>query len=79
VIQGTGVTRAGETDLNWGASDFFVVSPWCWHSHENVGGEDAMLFSMSDWPLLKPLGLYREEIEEEIVQRDRRHWFGPYY
>jgi gentisate 1,2-dioxygenase len=25
--------------------------------------EDTILFSMNDWPALKALGLYREEIE----------------
>jgi len=76
VIQGTGVTQAGETSLEWGRRDFFIVPPWCRHSHENLGGEDAILFSMSDEPFLKPLGLYREEIEGDLVARERKRWFG---
>lgn len=75
VVRGKGLTRAGETDLKWEDRDFFVVPPWAWHHHENLGSEDAILFSMSDWPFLKPFGLYREETEGEEVSRDRRGWF----
>ena len=78
VVQGSGVTRVGDVELQWGRRDFFVVPPWSWHSHENLGSEDAILFSMSDAPLLKPFGFYREEIEGEEVRRDRNHWFGPF-
>jgi gentisate 1,2-dioxygenase len=53
-----------------------VVPQWQWHSHENTGDEDALLFSMSDWPLLKPFGFYREQVEGEEVSRERGRWFG---
>lgn len=78
VVQGTGVTGAGEVELHWSRRDFFVVPPWSWHSHENLGTEEAILFSLSDWPFLKPFGLYREEIEGKEIQRDRSQWFGPF-
>jgi gentisate 1,2-dioxygenase len=76
VIQGTGATHVGEASLQWQSRDFFVVPPWSWHSHENLGDEDAILFSMSDWPLLKPFGLYREEIEGQNVSKDRAKLFS---
>lgn len=76
VVQGTGASHVRDVRLGWAKRDFFVVPPWSWHSHENLGDEDAILFSMSDWPLLKPFGFYREEIEGEEVPRDRNRWFG---
>jgi len=79
VVRGSGATRAGETDLHWDRRDFFVVPPWSWHHHENQGSEDAILFSMSDESFLRPLGLYREEIEGETVRRERKYWFGSRY
>jgi gentisate 1,2-dioxygenase len=75
-VRGAGATRAGETDIQWRERDFFVVPPWAWHSHENLASEDAILFSMSDESFLRPLGLYREEIEGEKVRRERKYWFG---
>jgi gentisate 1,2-dioxygenase len=75
-VAGGGLTRVGDTGLHWGQKDFFVVPQWQWHSHENTGDEDALLFSMSDWPLLKPFGFYREEIEGETVSRERSRWLG---
>jgi gentisate 1,2-dioxygenase len=76
VARGSGATRAGDADIHWNKKDFFVVPPWSWHQHENTGSEDAILFSMSDEAFLRPLGLYREEIEGEEVRRERKYWFG---
>jgi 1-hydroxy-2-naphthoate dioxygenase len=76
VVRGGGATRAEEMDIQWDKRDFFVVPPWSWHHHENQGSEDAILFSMSDEAFLRPLGLYREEVEGEKVRRERKYWFG---
>jgi gentisate 1,2-dioxygenase len=37
-----------------------VIPNWTWFRHEAADG-DAVLFRMSDQPLLEPFGLYREE------------------
>lgn len=61
VFQGSGVTTIGEERFEWSQGDIFLVPPWAWHHHENVLGEDAILYSINDWPAMKALGLYREE------------------
>jgi gentisate 1,2-dioxygenase len=39
-----------------------VVPLWSWHSHQNRSkDEEAILFSMSDIPVMEALQLYREE------------------
>jgi 1-hydroxy-2-naphthoate dioxygenase len=49
------------TVLEWSEGDIFVVPPWAGHFHENRTSEDAVLYSMDDWPTFKALALYREE------------------
>ena len=61
VFSGRGRTRIGETVLEWEQGDTFVVPIWQWHSHENPYADEALLFSMSDAPVMHALGLYREE------------------
>jgi 1-hydroxy-2-naphthoate dioxygenase len=63
-MRGEGRTTVGDTELKWKARDCFVVPNWSWHAHENLKGDsEALLFSVTDAPLLKTLGLYREEAE----------------
>jgi gentisate 1,2-dioxygenase len=62
VFRGHGSTQIGERCFDWHQGDSFVVPLWYVHSHVNrSSSEDAMLFSMSDAPVLKALDLYREE------------------
>lgn len=61
VVKGSGKTVVGETTFQWEQGDAFVVPNWTWHVHENRSPGDAILFFMSDQPLLEPIGLYREE------------------
>lgn len=63
-MRGEGRTTVGDETLNWKARDCFVVPNWSWHTHENLKGDgESLLFSVTDAPLLKALGLYREEAE----------------
>lgn len=62
-FRGGGVTVVNEEELAWEQGDIFVVPSWCWHHHENRSGEDALLYSLSDWPTLTALQLFREEVE----------------
>ena len=59
VIEGRGSSRVGNETFAWEAHDVFVVPSWCAVAHEAV--EDAVLFSYSDRPAQKALGLWREE------------------
>ena len=45
-------------------AEFFVAIPsWARQAHETTGAEDAILFSITDRPVLEALGLYREAVE----------------
>lgn len=61
VVQGSGATTIDDQRYEWKVGDFFVIPPWARHSHESASGGDAILFSMSDIPILEALGLYHEE------------------
>jgi gentisate 1,2-dioxygenase len=61
VFRGQGATVVDGQPLEWTQGDIFLIPPWATHHHENRGGEDAILFSMNDWPAVRSLGLYREE------------------
>jgi gentisate 1,2-dioxygenase len=69
VVQGEGVTTVGDKkgggdDLTWGAKDCFFVPPWQWHQFSNKSkSEPAIIFSVTDRPVLESLGLFREERE----------------
>jgi 1-hydroxy-2-naphthoate dioxygenase len=64
VMRGEGRTVVGTETLTWKARDCFVVPNWSWHAHENLSADgEALLFSVTDAPILKALGLYREEAE----------------
>jgi gentisate 1,2-dioxygenase len=59
VVEGRGRTRAGDSVLEWKPRDIFVVPSWYPVSHE--AQTEAVLFSFSDRPAQKALGLWREE------------------
>jgi gentisate 1,2-dioxygenase len=62
VFRGTGATQIGEEKFDWQQGDSFVVPLWYAHRHQNhSSSQDAILFSMSDAPVLNALDLYREE------------------
>jgi len=58
VVEGSGRTRIGDHDFEWGPRDIFVVPSWAKHAHRAV--EDAVLFSFSDRPVQQKLDLWRE-------------------
>lgn len=61
VFRGAGATVIDGQRFEWSPGDIFLVPPWAGHYHENRASEDAILFSMDDWPAVSALGLYREE------------------
>ncbi|MGE0503417.1 MAG: cupin domain-containing protein [Rhizobiaceae bacterium] len=60
VISGSGSTVIDGTRFEWGSGDVFVIPNWMWHEHVN-GGEESFLFSVTDEPVMRRLGMYREQ------------------
>ena len=62
VVEGQGATVADGETLEWDVKDVFVVPGWAWHEHVNLSSSHAAyLFSFTDEPVFRALGLYREE------------------
>ena len=66
---GKGFSVINGTRVDWEKGDTFVLPPLAWHEHGNESPQDAVLFSMSDAPVLEALQLYREEegSRQEVV------------
>jgi gentisate 1,2-dioxygenase len=61
-LKGRGKTIVEGKELAWGENDLVVVPTWAWHEHVNLDPKnDAVLYCVSDEPVMKKLGLYREE------------------
>jgi len=63
-FRGSGTTFINGKRFDWDQGDCFVVPLWSWHSHQNHSKDEAILFSMSDRPVMEALKLYREEAGE---------------
>ncbi len=61
VIAGSGATEVAGTRLEWRESDFFVIPNFLWRRHLNAGADDAVLYAVSDAPLLEKIGQYRAQ------------------
>lgn len=61
VYRGAGYSVINGQRFDWSEGDFFMVPSWAWHEHANESGEEVILFSIQDIPVLKALALYREE------------------
>ena len=59
VVEGRGRSKIGKELFDWGPKDLFVVPSWHEVSHE--AQEETVLFSFSDRPVQKALGIWREE------------------
>jgi gentisate 1,2-dioxygenase len=58
-VEGHGTSTVGEKTFSWGPRDIFVVPSWHPVSHRT--SEEAVLFSFSDRPAQKALGIWRED------------------
>jgi gentisate 1,2-dioxygenase len=66
-FRGSGTTVIDGQRYDWDQGDCFVVPLWSWHSHQNrSNNREAILFSVSDRPVLDALKLYREEPGEGV-------------
>ncbi|HLF79044.1 MAG TPA: cupin domain-containing protein [Dehalococcoidia bacterium] len=62
VIEGQGSTLVDGVRLDWGSKDVFTIPGWATHEHANESTtHPAYLFSYTDAPVFRALGLYREE------------------
>jgi len=59
VVEGRGRTHIGDDSFDWKERDIFVAPSWYPISHQSEA--DAVLFSFSDRPVQKALGLWREQ------------------
>jgi gentisate 1,2-dioxygenase len=62
VAKGEGYSIIGGKRFDWKRHDIFCVPAWVFHEHGNASAtEDACLFCFNDLPVMRALGLYREE------------------
>ncbi|HTN73343.1 MAG TPA: cupin domain-containing protein [Methylomirabilota bacterium] len=62
VFRGSGYTVIEGQRFDWSERDVFAIPGWHWHEHVNASStQDAILISYTDEPLLKTLGIHREE------------------
>jgi gentisate 1,2-dioxygenase len=62
VRQGHGRSVIDGQAFDWGKGDIVAIPSWALHQHANTGSEDAILFSITDRPVLEALGFYREDV-----------------
>jgi gentisate 1,2-dioxygenase len=60
-MEGRGQTEIAGRVYDWEENDIFVVPNFLWRRHVNTGSADAVLYSMSDAPLLEKIGQYRAQ------------------
>ena len=65
VYKGEGYSVIDGQKFEWKEGDFFVVPSWAWHEHASEPGQESILFSIQDIPVMKSMALYREEAYEE--------------
>jgi gentisate 1,2-dioxygenase len=63
VVQGKGRCSIEGKTFDWEKGDIIALPSWAQHDYACAGGEDAILFSISDRPVLEALGFYREQLQ----------------
>ena len=62
IVRGSGATIIDGQRFDWNAHDILAVPTWSTFRHLNrSSSEDVVLFTYSDAPVLRALGLYRED------------------
>jgi len=68
VIRGHGSIVVGERELTWGPRDSFVIQNWSEHRFINRSADaDALVFRVSDEPVIAALGLLRRTPAREAA------------
>jgi gentisate 1,2-dioxygenase len=60
-IDGEGSSEIAGQRFDWQANDVFVVPGFAWRRHINGGDRDAILYTVSDAPLVEKIGQYRAQ------------------
>jgi len=62
VAKGSGYSIINGKRFDWQERDIFAVPSWAFHEHANgSASDDACLFAFHDLPVMRALGLYREQ------------------
>ncbi|MGW3612241.1 cupin domain-containing protein [Micromonospora sp. NPDC005163] len=69
VYRGSGSTVVDGVRLDWSAGDMFVAPSWA--AVEHLAHEGADIFTLGDAPVLRALGLYREQVLADPQRVDR--------
>ena len=57
----------GEREIQWAKHDTLAIPNWTWHRQINRSKrEPAILFVMTDTPILSAFGFYRAETEDRV-------------
>ena len=60
-MEGHGTTEIAGKGFQWAENDIFVVPNFLWRRHLNTGRGDAVLYAVSDSPLMEKIGQYRAQ------------------
>jgi gentisate 1,2-dioxygenase len=60
IVQGQGVSTVGDRVIEWQKNDVLSLPHWQWTTHR--ASADAIFFKVSDEPLLRMLGYFRQEL-----------------
>jgi gentisate 1,2-dioxygenase len=61
VLDGSGATEIAGQRIEWATNDIFVIPNFLWRRHLNSGAQDAVLYAVSDAPLMEKIGQYRAQ------------------
>ena len=61
VMEGRGNSEIAGRVYDWQTNDIFVVPGFAWRRHSNTGETDAILYAVSDAPLIEKIGQYRAQ------------------
>ena len=60
-MEGSGYTEVAGQRFDWERNDIFVAPNFLWRRHVNTGKRNAVLYSVSEAPLLEKIGQYRAQ------------------
>ena len=60
-MAGRGITEIAGRIYDWQTNDVFVAPGFAWRRHINKGEIDAILYAVSDAPLIEKIGQYRAQ------------------
>jgi gentisate 1,2-dioxygenase len=60
-MEGRGNTEIAGRVYDWRTNDIFVAPSFSWRRHNNTGQTDAILYAVSDAPLIEKIGQYRAQ------------------